>query len=380
MQELETLLQDAVARQMVADVQIGILLSGGVDSSLLTALAVRTSSRVKTFTIRFPGHGNYDETPHARLIADHFRTDHVELEASDTSVDLLPRLARQFDEPMSDSSMVPTFLISQEIRRHCTVAIGGDGGDELFGGYAHYDHILRQESRLARLPGFVRRGVAAGAAQFLPTGYRGRNYLRGYGMRLGSGQLPLALFDAVSRRKLLRGMPGWEFGAEAKRERIDGVSLDLVQRMTRSDFRQYLPEDILVKVDRASMLNSLEVRAPFLDYRLIDFAFGRVPSDLKTSGDNRKILLKLLARRLLPEGFDLKRKQGFSIPLASWLEAPAYRDYFRDILLGASDSPFDRRYVKSLLAGQAKGRSNSERLFNLLMFELWRTEYGAIVR
>ena len=132
--ELESLLEDAVRRQLVADVPVGILLSSGVDSSLVTAMAVRATPKVKTFTIRFPGYGQYDETEHARLIAQHFGTEHVELEAVESTVDLLPLLARQFDEPMVDSSMIPTYLVSQLIRQYCTVALGGDGGDELFGG------------------------------------------------------------------------------------------------------------------------------------------------------------------------------------------------------------------------------------------------------
>jgi asparagine synthase (glutamine-hydrolysing) len=136
-----------------------------------------------------------------------------------------------------------------------------------------------------------------------------------------------------------------------------------------------MAEDILVKVDRASMLNSLEVRAPFLDYRLVEFAFGKVPADLKATASTRKVLLKKLAARLLPPQFDQQRKQGFSIPLASWLTSGAWRDYFNDVLLGSADRSFDRTTVTRLLAGQSKGLRNSERLFALVMFELWRREY-----
>ncbi|MEJ7759409.1 MAG: asparagine synthase C-terminal domain-containing protein [Gemmatimonadaceae bacterium] len=132
--ELESLLEDAVSRQSVADIPVGVLLSGGVDSSLVTAMAVRAIPKVKTFTIRFLGHGAYDETEHARLIARHFGTEHLELTAGDSTLDLLSILARQFDEPIVDSSMIPTYLVSRLVREHCTVALGGDGGDELFGG------------------------------------------------------------------------------------------------------------------------------------------------------------------------------------------------------------------------------------------------------
>jgi asparagine synthase (glutamine-hydrolysing) len=152
-------------------------------------------------------------------------------------------------------------------------------------------------------------------------------------------------------------------------------SADLLQRATRMDFENYLAEDILVKVDRASMLNSLEVRAPWLDHRLIEFAFARVPSTLKASSNRRKILPKLLAKRLLPPEFDLQRKQGFSIPLASWLSGKEWGGYFRDVLLDSKDGLFNERFVRQLLEGQERGRANGERLFALVLFELWRREY-----
>ena len=150
---------------------------------------------------------------------------------------------------------------------------------------------------------------------------------------------------------------------------------DLLQRTTRMDFSNYLPEDILVKVDRASMLNSLEVRAPFLDHRMIEFAFGKVPSRLKATTHDKKILLKRLTARVLPPEFDRQRKQGFSIPLAQWLKGGAFRTLFRDVLLDPR-SVFAQKPVRSLLAGQDAGRNNSERLFALVVFELWRRAYG----
>ena len=141
------------------------------------------------------------------------------------------------------------------------------------------------------------------------------------------------------------------------------------------DFENYLAEDILVKVDRTSMLNSLEVRAPLLDYRLIEFAFGKVPSHLKATATSRKVLMKRLARRLLPPEFDQHRKQGFSIPLGSWLLSGPWRQFFEKVLLGSDNIPFERKEVAKLLEGHAAGRANSERLFALVMFELWRREY-----
>ena len=378
--ELETLLEDAVGRQMVADVPVGILLSGGVDSSLVTAMAVRHSRQVRTFSIGFPGHGKLDETPHARLIARHFGTEHTELMAEPATADLMPRLARQFDEPIVDSSMLPTFLVSELVRQHCTVALGGDGGDELFGGYSEYSRLLRMQPWSTRLTSVPRRVLAGAAERLLPVGFARSNvrtWLMAAGDDLTHG-LPLvaSYFDPTTRRKLMQGHAGYRLVAEdIRRDRIP-LQRDLLQRATRMDFGNYLAEDILVKVDRASMLNSLEVRAPLLDHRLIEFAFGRVPSHLKTTVSDKKILLKRLAARVLPPEFDRQRKQGFSIPLDEWLKSGPFRDLFWDTL-ASPNCLFDRRTVQGLLKGQDRNLSNGERLFALVQFELWRRHYGA---
>jgi len=352
------------------------LLSGGVDSSLITAMAVRASSQVQTFTIGFPGHGKLDETEHARLIASHFGTHHTELMAEDVTADLLRRLARQFDEPIVDSSMIPTFLVSQLVRQHCTVALGGDGGDELFGGYGHYSRLRWMQKKLWAIPRPLRKSVALAAERLLPVGLKGRNYLQGLGDDLHNG-LPLiaSCFDATMRRRLLATQTGWPLVAESVQKSRVPIHPDLLQCATRMDFANYLAEDILVKVDRASMLNSLEVRAPLLDYRLIEFAFGKVPSHLKATQTKKKILLKRLTARVLPPEFDRQRKQGFSIPLGEWLKGGTFRMLFNDVLCDPQCS-FDATTVKSLLRGQDRGRSNGERLFALVLFELWRREYG----
>ena len=377
--ELESLLEDAVRWQLVADVPVGVLLSGGVDSSLVTAMAVRASSQVQTFTISFPGHGALDETEHARLIARHFGTCHTELIAEPATAGLLPRLAHQFDEPMVDSSMIPTFLVSQLVRQQCTVALGGDGGDELFGGYGHHSRLLWMQQRLGLLPLPLRQVISMGAEKCLPVGLKGRNWLQGLGVDLDNG-LPLiaSYFDATTRCKLMAHQGIWCTVAEDVVKNRVPSNPDLLQRVTRMDFNNYLAEDILVKVDRASMLNSLELRAPLLDYRLIEFAYGRVPSHLKATTQLKKILLKRLTSRLLPPEFDRQRKQGFSIPLAEWLKTGSFRDLFNEVLLDR-DCLFDRLTVSGLLKGQALGRSNSERLFALVMFELWRREYAITI-
>jgi asparagine synthase (glutamine-hydrolysing) len=373
-EELEALLADSVRRQLVADVPVGVLLSGGVDSSLVTAMAARASSRVKTFTVGLQGYEKHDEAHFARLIANHFGTEHIELQAGGTGPEILNLLARQYDEPLNDSSMIPTFLVSQLVRQHCTVALGGDGADEMFGGYEQHKRVLLLASKVGRIPLGLRKLVAVAGDAALPTGFRGRNWINALGVDFET-QLPwVAAHFGKRERRALMG-PDWCTEAEAIREARVPPASDLLQRDTRMDFENYLPEDILVKVDRASMLTSLEMRAPFLDFRILGFAFGKVPSRLKASSTERKILLKRLCKKILPPQFNADRKQGFSIPLPAWLKAGPWRDFVSDVLLDPK-STFDRRAVSNLINGHGKLRNNAERLFGLTVFELWRRAYG----
>jgi asparagine synthase (glutamine-hydrolysing) len=373
--ELESLLSDAVGRQLVADVPVGVLLSGGLDSSIIAALAARKApGRVRTFTISFPGHGATDEGPFARAVASHIGSEHLELPADPASIDLVPALARQYDEPIADSSMVPTYLLSRLVREHVTVALGGDGGDELFGGYPHYNWLLQLEAWRRRFPRAVR-AAAAVAGTALPPGTRGRNYMVGF-----AGELPDAVahvnlyFDRHLRHALVPALASaGNVPPEEERAALCEPGMSVVRAATEVDFRTYLADDILVKVDRAGMLASLEVRAPYLDHRVIDFAFGRVPDSLRADGTDRKILLRRLAQRLLPPSFDARRKQGFSLPLTAWFRG-RWGDFVRQTLLH-EPSIFSPEVVRSLLAHQERGRTNTQRLFALTLFELWRREY-----
>jgi asparagine synthase (glutamine-hydrolysing) len=378
-EELHQLLSDSVRLRMIADVPVGIMLSGGVDSSLVTAMAAQTSSRpVKTFTVTFPGHGAFDEAPYARAVAQHFNTDHRELVAESASVELMPELARQYDEPIADSSMIPTYLVSRMIRREATVALGGDGGDELFGGYPHHSWAQQQMRMGGWLPGPARRMVRSATRRLTPIGMKGRNYVLGLTSEPPGNLVQFnILFDADARRRLLAPLadrPRVADGPEAYKARLCRAGGSSLQQITALDFQTYLVDDILVKVDRASMLCSLEVRAPFLDPRLIQFAFGRLPDRLRATARERKILLRRLAGRLLPASLDLTRKQGFSLPLAQWFKGDWGR-YMAD-LLTRGDTLFDRRSVGQLLMGQRRGFSNTHRLYALAMIELWRREYG----
>ena len=375
-ERLESLLEESVRMRLVADVPVGIMLSGGVDSSVVTALAARSSStRIKTFTIAFPGHGSYDEAPHARLVAEYCGTEHIELAAEPATVELLPALIQQYDEPIADSSMVPTYMVSRLIRREATVALGGDGGDEVFGGYPHHSWV-RQQLRIGDwIPGPARWMARTAVTTMLPVGTRGRNYMLGL-----AAERPLnivqfnILFDADARARLLTPIGPVAGSAEAWKARLCADRRTPLQQATALDFRTYLPDDILVKVDRASMLSSLEVRAPFLDHRIIEFGFRDLPDDLRATRTQRKVLLKRLAARLLPPALDLTRKQGFSLPLHDWFKGDWGR--FMQDVLSSPDCIFDQRVVQQLFRGQRAGFANMHRLFALTSLELWRRHYG----
>lgn len=383
-EELETLLRESVRRRLIADVPIGILLSGGVDSSLVTALAAQVSSvPVRTFTIAFPGQGRFNEAEYARIVAERFGTQHTELPAESGTMNLLPALARQYDEPIADSSMIPTYLVSKLIRRHATVAIGGDGGDELFGGYWHYSWLQRTADWRARVPRWVRGLVGRMAANLAPVGTRGRTYAMGAAGDQANAIAHVDMyFDATARHRLLAPAVREAANARAAPEGMKMALCDdaqsLVQQATRVDFSTYMVDDILAKVDRASMLTSLEVRAPWLDHKIIEFAFGRVPDRLRATRTQGKILPKRLGRKLLPSALNLDRKQGFSIPIDNWLRGDMGR-FVGEVLADADPRLFARDQIARLQAGQRRGLANGKRLFALTMFELWRREYRVAV-
>ncbi len=379
--ELERLLMDSVRLRMISDVPLGVLLSGGVDSSLIVAAAAAQSPRpIQTFTIAFPGEEVYDESPRARRIAAHFDTEHHELEAGPSGPDLLREMARQFDEPLADSSLLPTFLVSRLTRQHVTVALGGDGGDEMFGGYSHYARAEEMARRYGWAPPPFWRWVASAAAR-LPPGIRGRSHcvsLRGGPFQTaiyGTPYFDLALRRRVFQREAFLSLRGGLDVPERFKTGLWQIQETGLDAMMRLDFETYLPDDILFKVDRASMKVALEVRAPWLDYRIAEFAFGRVPLEWKVREGVTRRLQRALARRLLPANADLDRKQGFSIPLAKWM-AGSWKPFIEPLLREATAPHVDWGFALRLWQGQQRGRSNGARLFALLMYELWWQTYG----
>lgn len=369
-EELEALLIDAVAIRLVSDVPLGVFLSGGLDSSLVAAAAARAHGKgLRTFTITFPGAGHYDEAAHARLVAGALGTDHVELAAEQDALGDLASVLGRMGEPLGDSSLLPTWMVSKLSRQHVTVALGGDGGDELFAGYGQYGATARIIHRLGWVPQPIWR-VGAACAAMLPPGYRGRNWLQS--MRGSPAQMAVwgtPFFDVKLRRMMLGDHLGhqlagmWEEPEQWRLSLMQGPR-EVIGQLTRMDFLSYLPEDILVKVDRASMMNSLEVRAPWLDHRLVEFAFSRVPANMKFRNGTGKWLTKQLVARLLPNSFDTERKQGFSIPLDGWLRRMSCTELERH--LRVPQPPFRSDSVTNLIAGEAKGRNNGARLSSLM--------------
>ena len=370
----------AVRQQLMADVPIGVLLSGGVDSSLITAIAAEVSTtKLRTFTARFPGHAGHDEGPYAKMVAEYLGTEHVELETAAADVDLLLRLVDQFDEPISDSSMIPTFLVSQEIRRHATVALGGDGGDELFGGYFRYPLHLRHERLRNRVPKPLRQTALRAASSLIPNGVPGRGVLSSLAGDINTSLSNAGrIFRDDERHRLskqLRSLASGDMRApELLREHAMLQHGSTVQRATALDFSSYMVDDVLVKVDRASMLTSLEVRAPFLDTTVIEFAFSQLPDRLRATETDRKVILRRLGKKLLPPALDLKRKQGFSIPVDQWMRGP-WQPLMREIASDKSASIVEGNAIRDYLTLLAKGRPVGAQLFSLTILRLWEKQY-----
>lgn len=395
--ELEALLRDAVGRRMEADVPLGALLSGGIDSSTVVALMQsQRTDRVRTFSIGSTQPG-YDEAVHARAVADHLGTDHTELyvTAAD-ALAVIPGLPGLYDEPFADSSQVPTFLVSQLARRHVTVALSGDAGDEVFGGYNRYFHGAAVWRRLGKLPRPLRSLAAGVATAISPSGLDRIVAAMGglaprelAGGRAGeklhklAGLLPAA-DQAAFHRALLSYWPDPSRvvrGAtdQATADPLAGATdLTFAERAMLLDTVNYLPDDILAKVDRASMGVSLEARVPLLDHRVFEFAW-RLPMAMKIKGNQGKQVLRDVLYRHVPADIIDRPKQGFAVPIGQWLRgelrdwAEALLDAGRLEREGYFDPAPIRRCWQEHLAGQ---RNWDTRLWTLLMFQDWLEAQG----
>jgi asparagine synthase (glutamine-hydrolysing) len=375
--------------RLVSDVPLGILLSGGVDSSTVAALAVRASSEpVKTFSISF-AESSFDESSYARAVAKFLGTDHHEERLSaNLAANLVGEIGSWMDEPFSDPSLVPTYLLSRFTRRHVTVALGGDGGDEIFAGYPMYQGH-RWANIYSRIPHVVRAGLIEPLVNLLPVktknlsfDYKAKRFIAGANYEpVIRHHVWFGSFTPEEQGHLLtpdvRHRSSADIYRDARLMWEECDSTDVVERMQSIDTQLYLAEDILTKVDRASMAVSLEVRAPFLDPRVAEFA-ASLPANYKLRGRTTKYILKRAIQDSLPPFVIRRGKKGFGVPVAEWLKENL-RPLARDLL-----SPdrvrragvFNADYVTRLQDEHERGIANHRKLlWTLLMFELWHESF-----
>jgi asparagine synthase (glutamine-hydrolysing) len=390
---LESLLLDAVGRRMIADVPLGAFLSGGVDSSTVVALMkAANAGQVKTFSIGFE-QASFNEAPYAAAVARHLGTDHTELVVTARqALDVVPNLAEMFDEPFADSSQIPTYLVSAMTRKHVTVALSGDGGDELFSGYNRYQLTKRFWSMLSLVPGPMRLAFASGLTSLSPARWdRLFSMLPSALARPQAGDkihkmaavLQLSHADELYRRLISHWTPEQITPSVLEDRGVlwDDTSRkdfpDLLDRMQFFDLVTYLPDDILTKVDRASMAVALEARVPLLDHRVVELAW-RLPHSAKIRGGETKWLLRQVLYRHVPKELIERPKMGFGVPLGDWLRGPL-RDWAECLLSEDRlkqteflDSGIVRRYWSEHLSGR---RNWQYLLWNVLMFESWRERW-----
>ena len=372
------LLRDAVTERMMSDVPLGAFLSGGLDSSLIVALMQAHSNQtIKTFSIGFSGDDSFDETHHAQTVARHLETDHTAFTVDPTAMDLLPRLVWHHDQPFADSSAIPTYLVSDLTRQQVTVALTGDGGDELFAGYDRfYAATLVQKLGIVPRPAWQ---FAAAILSALPegTGYYDRVQRAGRFARGAAQPLARAYFDWVriaSARQLhdltasASDVAGDHFVAHVPTSDLAGI--------LHANQTTYLPDDLLIKADRCSMAASLEVRAPFLDHHLAEMV-APMPLNLKLRGRQTKYILKQAARGLLPSAVIDRRKHGFGVPLGAWLRrdsAPV-----RELLLSQRARARDLLNMPAVAtlidAHAAHQRDHNRLLWALLTLEQWHRTF-----
>jgi asparagine synthase (glutamine-hydrolysing) len=380
--EVRALIEEAVRIRRVADVPVGAFLSGGIDSSTVVAILARESSRpVKTFSIDFPD-TDHSEAVFARMVAERYGTDHEELTVTPDMVKVLPELVRRYGEPFADASAVPTYYLSEMTRRKVVVALSGDGGDEAFAGYHRYG--LERVSRvLLRLPGLVRKPFQR-LIENLPGG--GLRPAREFGAHLAEPASDrylylLAHFTQSDKEQLVgpalrEHLARNAVAADFARLLASSRAADPVNQLLDLDVQTYLQDDILTKVDIASMAHALEVRAPLVDHILLE-RVARLPGTLKLRGLRGKYILRQAVRDLVPREIRERRKKGFSLPLGRWMREDL-ADMSRDLLTDAktrSRGLFNPLAVERLLDEHQAGINHGVRLWNLLVLELWYREF-----
>jgi asparagine synthase (glutamine-hydrolysing) len=385
--ELRATMDAAVARQMVSDVPLGSFLSGGIDSSIIVSAMSRASARpVKTFSIGFRNR-SYDELPWARLVAQHCRTDHHEEVLEPDYLEVVGDVIEHMDQPIADFSVFPTLLVSRVARRHVTVVLSGDGGDELFAGYDAYLADRASAATLDRLPAWLRRACFA-LGERIPGSEAKKDLRNNLKRFLEGAALPpawqhlrwMTFLSPAQRAALYRPEVLAEVADGAARTalaHLDNPGADRLQRQLFCDMTFYLPENILVKVDLMGMAPSLETRVPYLDNEMIDLAL-RLPSRLKWKGRERKYILKRAYARDLPPQILRRGKQGFSMPLKTWLNRewnPLLHELLCESEMRASEL-FEPAAVARFVREHEAGHANhSHLLWGLMVFQLWRRRF-----
>jgi asparagine synthase (glutamine-hydrolysing) len=380
LEELRELLDEAVRLRMEADVPLGGFLSGGVDSSTVVGLMARHATQpVKTFSLGFH-EDSYNELKYARIAAQRFGTDHHEFIVTPDICEIVDDLVWHFDEPFADSSAIPTYMVSKLARQHVTVALSGDGGDELFAGYTRYA-LDRRRSGFANLPRVVRQGVMQPLGRNLPHGAWGRNYLHNVALDpLDRYIEDVSVFTRLNKPSLYTDDFRQQLGTCEAAQRFRDYAAhsradDPLDPLLYLDSKTYLPGDILTKVDRMSMAVSLEARTPLLDHKLIEFVCTRIPTSMKMKGLETKHIFKRAVRDLVPTEILDRPKQGFGIPIDRWINEQL-RERVRGTLTEARTMErgfIEPGYVKLLLNEHERGRrDHATELWALFMLELWQ--------
>jgi len=381
-EELRSLLDEAVRLRLVSDVPLGAFLSGGIDSSAVVGLMARhTSQTVKTFSIGFR-EDSHNELKYARLAAKHFRTEHRELIVTPDVCNIVDELIWHFDEPFADQSAIPTYLVSKLAREHVKVVLSGDGGDELFAGYTRYALDSKRKS-FEHLPRFVRDGMMQSLSRHLPHGAWGRNYIHKVAAEpLDRYIEDISIFTRLNKPSLysrdFQRSLGSSDSAEIFRRYAAVVSAnDSLDRLLYLDSKTYLPGDILTKVDRMSMAVSLEARVPLLDHKLIEFVTG-IPASLKMKNGEGKYIFKRAVEDIVPAEILHRPKQGFGVPISEWINQELRQD-IRDTFADPRTRQrgyFEASYVDLLLDEHERGRrDHSWALWALLILERWQRTF-----
>jgi asparagine synthase (glutamine-hydrolysing) len=384
-EETTRILRESTRLRMIAEVPLGAFLSGGVDSSAVVALMAQESSQpVKTFSIGFEEQ-DYSELKYAKKVAEHVGAEYNEFIVKPNAMDILPTLVEHYGEPFADSSAIPTYYVARETRKFVTVALNGDGGDESFAGYERYS-AMRLAERYHSLPSWIRRPFIEMPASAIPTPAGRRSRIRDGKRFLQAAGMPsvdryakwVSSFDNADKEWLytteFKGQLNGSDNKKFLRQWFTAANgSGIVDGAMLTDLMTYLPNDLLVKVDIASMANSLEARSPFLDHKLIEFA-ASLPESMKLRGFGTKSLLKKVAARLVPKDVIYRRKMGFGVPIGRWLRSEM-KTFLRDILL--SESAAGRgiarpESVHKLVNEHLEGsHDHAFRLWTLLMLELW---------